>query len=338
MSSLDIGIDLGTSTIIAGTPGRGIVVREPSVVAVNTNTGGVIDIGEKAYGMIGRTPAHIKVIRPVEDGVVSNFSMTEATMRYLMQKVSRNHLIKPRVIVCIPSQITGVESQSVIDATVAAGARQVYLIEEPIAAAIGAGLDISRPQGHLIVDIGGGTADIAVLSLNGVVCKRSLRVAGRSFDEEIIRFMRARHNLLIGEKTAEQVKIEIAAVGKSPENLETEVKGRGLLTGLPTKVKIATADLYDGLTEIVLQIVLATQNVLERTPPELVGDIKQNGLVMTGGGSLLRGMSNLLEERLGVCANIADDAVESVAAGTIMAFSRLEGLFDGFVRPSTHRH
>ena len=338
MSSLDIGVDLGTSSIIAGTPGRGILLREPSVVAVDSHSGEVIVIGQKAYDMIGRTPASIKTILPVEDGVVSNFSMTEAIMRYTMQSVSRNHLIKPRVIVCIPSQITGVESQSVIDATVSAGARQVYLIEEPIAAAIGAGLNISKPKGHLIVDIGGGTTDVAVLSLNGVVCKRSLRVAGRTFDEAIIRHMRNKHNLLVGEKTAEQVKIEIGSVHHQYENRQISVKGRGLVNGLPTKINITTSELYEELTEIALQIAQTVQNVLERTPPELVGDIKQAGLVMTGGGSLLCGLNRLLEDRLGVEANIAGDAIQSVALGTIQAFSQLEGLFDGFTRPSTHRH
>ena len=338
MSSLDIGIDLGTSTLIAGTPGRGIIVHEPSVVAVKASSGNVIDIGKRAYDMVGRTPVGIKVVRPVEDGVVSNYGLTEATMRYLMEKVSRNHLIKPRVIVCIPSQITGVESQSVIDATVAAGARQVYLIEEPIAAAIGAGLDISKPKGRLIVDIGGGTTDVAVLSMNGVVCKRSLRVAGRAFEEIIIRHMRLKHNLLIGERTAEKVKEEIGNVYKGYKNLTTIVKGRGLLTGLPAKVEVNTDELYEGLAEVAVQIVQTVQNVLERTPPELAGDIRQSGLMMTGGGALLGGMNQLLENRLGIQANIAETTVENVAKGTIKAFSCMDALFDGFTRSSTHRH
>jgi rod shape-determining protein MreB len=338
LSSLDIGIDLGTCTIIAGTQQRGVVVREPSVMAVNAKTDEVIDIGESVYHMIGRTPDTIRIVRPVEDGVVSNFKMTETLMWHLIGKVSRNHLIKPRVIVCVPSVISGVESQAVIDAAAYAGARQVYLIEEPVAAAIGAGIDLSKPQGNLIVDIGGGTSDVAVLSLGGVVCKNSTRVAGRTFDNEIIRHMRSRHNLLIGEKTAEAVKIEIGEVFQSHRDQAMDVKGRNLVTGLPTRVALHSDELYPEMHEIALQIAAGVQNVLERTPPELVGDIKQNGIILTGGGALIGGFAPLLEERIGVTVRIAENAVDSVVLGTIQSFRYLGTLFDGFVRTSTHTH
>ena len=336
--ALDIGIDLGTSTILASDAERKVVIKEPSVVAVDTRTRKVLDIGENVYHMIGRTPDKIQVVRPLKDGVIADYAMTEALIRHLMQRISNNRLIKPRVIVCIPSITTGVEAQSVIDATVAAGTRQVYLIEEPVAAALGAGIDITKPNGNMVVDIGGGTADIAVLSLGGVVCKASIKTAGQAFDAAIIKYMRGQYNLLIGEKTAEDIKMGIGSVYLGGENPTMEAKGRNLLTGLPTKVTVSQQELYPYLHEVALQIVKEVQGVMEKTPPELVADIRDNGLVMTGGGALLGGLDELLEERITVRARLADNVVECVSLGTIKGFDYLGTLFDGFIRSSTHSH
>lgn len=336
--SLDVGIDLGTSTILASDAERGVVVKEPSVVAVDTRTGKVLDIGERVYHMIGRTPDKIRVVRPLQDGVIADYKMTEALIRHLMQKINQNQLIKPRVIVCIPSVTTGVEAQSVIEATVAAGARQVYLIEEPVAAAIGAGLDITKPNGNMIVDIGGGTTDVAVLSLGGVVCKASVKTAGEAFDAAIIKYLRSRYNLLVGEKTAEKIKMQIASVYPGEDDPSMDAKGRGLLTGLPTRVRITQSELYPCLHEIAMVLVREVQGVLEKTPPELVGDIRDNGLILTGGGSLLGGLVQLLEEKITVHARLAENPVECVSIGTIKSFSYLGTLFDGFVRSTTHTH
>ena len=337
MASLDIGIDLGTCTTVAA--GRdGEIIREPSILAIRTKTGEILDVGENVYHMLGRTHNNIRIVKPIADGVVSDYRMTEALIRHMLGKICKNQLIKPRVIVCVPSVITSVESQSVIDATVAAGARQVYLIEEPVAAAIGAGIDISRPEGNLIVDIGGGTCDIAVLSLGGVVCKHSMRVAGSAFDNTIIRHMRTEHNMLVGEKTAEATKFAVGSVWHGSEDLVYDVKGRNLLTGLPTKVAISRSELMGGLSEVAMQIAQAVQSVLERTPPELVGDIKSNGLVLTGGSALINGMDNLLTKAIGVNAYLASDAVDCVAKGTVKSFGFLGTLFDGFVHPATHVH
>jgi rod shape-determining protein MreB len=337
LAALDIGIDLGTSTILAGNTTKGVMIREPAVVAINKRSGKVIAVGDDVFCMIGRTPDHIEVIRPLSDGVISNYKMTGVLIRYVLQKIARNQLLKPRLIICVPSAITGVESQSVIDAAVEAGARQVYLIEEPVAAAIGAGLDITKPSGNMIVDIGGGTSDVAVLSLKGVVCKTSIKTAGRTFDDVIARHMRVNYGLLVGEKTAEEIKIQIGSVW--PDNPEKEMiaKGRDLVSGLPGKVTVTRSELIPVLQEVAMQIFQAAQNVLERTPPELVGDIRTSGIVMTGGGALLDGLDAFIGRGAKVKTSIAENPIECVAMGTAKSFAYLGELFDGFLHCS-HTH
>ncbi len=338
MASLDIGIDLGTSTILASDSRREIVIREPSVVAVKRKTGEIISIGEEVYKMIGRTPGTIQIIHPLEDGVISDYHMTEVLIKHLLRKINYNQLLKPRISVCVPSGITEVESKAVLQAAVAAGARKVYLIEEPVAAAIGSGIDISLPIGNLIVDIGGGTTDVAVLSLNGIVCKHSIRVAGNKFDEAIVKYMRAKYNLLIGEKTAEQIKIEIGSVFPDGNEVEYYAKGRDLIGGLPKQILITRKELVPTLRDVAVAVVRAVQFVLEKTPPELVGDIRDNGIVMTGGGCLLHGLDKMLEIGTKVRAAVAENCIECVAVGTARSFAYLDTLNDGFAHLATHKH
>lgn len=336
MAYLDIGIDLGTSTVIANDSSRKTIISEPALVAMNIKTGKVIAIGESVYKMVGRTPDHIQVLQPLMDGVISDFKTTEVLIKHLLQKICKNQLVKPRVTICVPSAITGVESQAVIDAAVSAGARCVYLIEEPVAAAIGAGIDLSLPNGNMIIDIGGGTTDIAVLSLNGIVEKTSLRVAGQRFDEALIKYMRSEYNLLIGEKIAEAAKIKIGSVEPNVPDVSTDIKGRDLISGLPKKVTVKRSELYPLYTEIAESLVRATQTVLEKTPPELVGDIHTNGILMTGGGSLIDGLDRLIQKRTKVPVKIAENPRECVAIGTAKSFEYLDKLVDGFVQKSAY--
>lgn len=338
MASIDIGIDLGTATVIVYLGNKGIVLKEPSVVAINSNTGEVLSVGEEAYRMIGRTPNYIRAIRPLEDGVISDYDSTEQMIKYFLKKVSGGAILRPRVSVCVPSGITEVESNAVVDSAVAAGARKVYLIEEPVAAAIGAGIDITRPNGVLIVDVGGGTCDIAMLSLAGIVSKTSIKVAGNKFDAAVTRHIRNTYSILIGERTAEMVKQEIGNVYEANPNVKTAIKGRNLVNGLPQKLEISQADLYAPLNELAMQIVHSIQQVLERTPPELVGDVHSNGVVLTGGGSLIKGLPELITHHLHVKATIADNPVECVAIGTGKSFNYLHELQDGFIGAPTHRH
>ncbi|MEM1485337.1 rod shape-determining protein [Oscillospiraceae bacterium PP1C4] len=338
MASNDIGIDLGTATVLVYYGVNGIVLREPSVVAVNTRTGAILSVGDEAHAMIGKTPAQITAIRPLEDGVISDYKMTEEMIKYFMKKACPSNVLKPRVAICVPSLITGVEAQAVVDAAVVAGARNVYLIEEPVAAAIGAGIDLARPNGNMILDIGGGTSDIAVLSLNGIVCKTSLRLAGDKFNEAIIRHVRTQYNLLIGERMAESLKIAIASADENAENISYEIKGRHLATGLPTKMDITRAELYPVVLDNVVIIRDAVHSVLEKTPPELVGDIHENGLVMTGGGALLHGLGDYLSRHLKMPVRLADNPVECVAIGTGRSFEFIDQLYDGFVSSSIHKH
>ncbi|WRS27512.1 rod shape-determining protein [Oscillospiraceae bacterium MB08-C2-2] len=340
MSSLDIGIDLGTSNLIATDVEHSTLIREPAVVALSTRTGQVIGIGQEVYRMIGREPKTIQIVHPLRDGVISDFKMTEVMLKYLLKKICGGSLLKPRVALCVPSAITPVESRAVIDSAVGAGARKVYLIEEPVAAAIGAGVDISKPEGNLIVDIGGGTCDIAVLSLYGIVCKASLKVAGGRFDEALIRYIRGRYNLLIGDKSAEELKMKVGTVFPeegAPEEY-WDIKGRDLLTGLPKKIQISRSETVEPLQEQIYSIIRAVQGVLEKTPPELVGDIRTNGIILTGGGSLLHGLDRLMEQETHVVTRTAPEALECVAMGTAKSFDYLGKLFDGFVNPSTHTH
>ena len=314
----DIGIDLGTATVIAYVKGKGIVLREPSVVAVNNQTNDVLAVGEEARRMLGRTPGNIVATRPLKDGVISNYTVTE-------------NFFSPRIMICIPSQVTEVERRAVIDAATQAGARRVYLIEEPIAAAIGAGIDISKPCGNMVVDIGGGTADIAVISLGGSVVSTSIKVAGDKFDEAIVKYIKRNHNMMIGERTAEELKVNIGCVYPKMQEEEMEIRGRDLLTGLPKTVVINSTEMLEALAEPAMAIVDAVHSTLEKTPPELSADISDRGIYMTGGGCLVDGLDKLIQNQTGINVMIAKDAVSCVALGTGKALDNLDTL-DGKAR------
>ena len=314
----DIGIDLGTASVLVYVKGKGVVLKEPSVVAFDRNTNKIKAIGEAARLMLGRTPGNIVAVRPLRQGVISDYTVTEKMLSYFISRTVGKSLFgrKPRISVCVPSGATEVEKKAVEDATYQAGAREVSIIEEPVAAAIGAGIDIAKPCGNMIVDIGGGTADIAVISLGGVVVSNSIKVAGDDFDEAIVRFMRKKHNLLIGERTAEEIKINVGTVYKRPENLTMDVRGRNLVTGLPKTVTVTSEETEEALREPAYQIVDAVHNVLERTPPELAADISDRGIVLTGGGSLIQGLEELIEEKTGINTMTAEDPLTAVAIGT----------------------
>ena len=314
----DIGIDLGTASVLVYVKGKGVVLKEPSVVAFDRNTNKIKAIGEEARLMLGITPGNIVEVRPLRQGVISDYTVTEKMLSYFISRTVGKSLFgrKPRISVCVPSGATEVEKKAVEDATYQAGAREVSIIEEPVAAAIGAGIDIAKPCGNMIVDIGGGTADIAVISLGGVVVSNSIKVAGDDFDEAIVRFMRKKHNLLIGERTAEEIKINVGTVYKRPENLTMDVRGRNLVTGLPKTVTVTSEETEEALREPAYQIVDAVHNVLERTPPELAADISDRGIVLTGGGSLIQGLEELIEEKTGINTMTAEDPLTAVAIGT----------------------
>ena len=314
----DIGIDLGTASVLVYVKGKGVVLKEPSVVAFDRNTNKIKAIGEEARLMLGRTPGNIVAVRPLRQGVISDYTVTEKMLSYFISRTVGKSLFgrKPRISVCVPSGATEVEKKAVEDATYQAGAREVSIIEEPVAAAIGAGIDIAKPCGNMTVDIGGGTADIAVISLGGVVVSNSIKVAGDDFDEAIVRFMRKKHNLLIGERTAEEIKINVGTVYKRPENLTMDVRGRNLVTGLPKTVTVTSEETEEALREPAYQIVDAVHNVLERTPPELAADISDRGIVLTGGGSLIQGLEELIEEKTGINTMTAEDPLTAVAIGT----------------------
>lgn len=327
----DIGIDLGTATVLVYIKGKGIVLREPSVVAIDKNTNKVLAVGEEARRMLGRTPGNIVAIRPLKDGVISDYYVTEKMLKYFIKKVCKNRIFKPRIMVCVPSGVTEVEKRAVVDAAMQAGAKKTYLIEEPISAAIGAGVDISKACGCMVVDIGGGTTDIAVISLGGNVVSSSIKVAGDKFDEAIVRYIRKKHNIMIGERTAEELKIQIGTVYPRKENVCREIRGRNLLTGLPNVVKITSEELMEALDETVMSIVEEVHSVLERTPPELSADISDNGILMTGGGCLIYGLDKLIEKNTGIKVTIAEDAVSCVANGTGKALDNIEAIERSFV-------
>jgi len=313
----DIGIDLGTASILVYIRGKGVVLKEPSVVAFDRDTNKIKAIGENARLMLGRTPGNIVAVRPLRQGVISDYKVTERMMKYFIQKaMGRRTFRKPRVAVCVPSGVTEVEKKAVEDATYEAGAREVSIIEEPIAAAIGAGIDISRPCGNMIVDIGGGTSDIAVISLGGTVVSASIKVAGDDFDEAIVRWMRKKHNLLVGERSAEDLKIKIGTVYDVGEETFMDVRGRDLVTGLPKTITVSSRETEEALREPVNQIVETIHSVLEKTPPELAADIADRGIVLTGGGSLLRGLEELIYSRTGINTITAEDPMTAVAVGT----------------------
>ena len=322
----DIGIDLGTATVIAYVRGKGVVLREPSVVAVDNNTNEVLAVGQEARRMLGRTPGNIVATRPLKDGVISNYTVTEKMLKYFINKIGGKSIFAPRIMICIPSQVTEVERKAVIDAASQAGARKVYLIEEPIAAAIGAGIDISRPCGNMIVDIGGGTTDIAVISLGGSVVSSSIKVAGDKFDEAVIKYIKKKHNVIIGERTAEELKVNIGCVYPKIQDVEMDIRGRDLTTGLPKTLTIYSSEMMEALIEPAMLIVEAVHAVLEKTPPELAADISDKGIYMTGGGSLLDGLDKLLQEKTGINVMIANDTVSCVALGTGKALDNLDVL------------
>ena len=322
----DIGIDLETATVIAYVKGKGIVLREPSVVAVDNNTGNVLAVGKEARKMLGRTPGNIVATRPLREGVISNYTVTEKMLKYFINRVCGKFVFAPRIMICIPSQVTEVEKKAVIDAASQAGARRVYLIEEPIAAAIGAGIDISKPCGNMVVDIGGGTTDIAVISLGGSVVSESLKVAGDKFDEAIVKYIKKRHNVMIGERTAEELKINIGCVYPKIQDMDMDIRGRDLITGLPKTITVHSSEMLEALIEPAMMIVDSVHSVLEKTPPELAADISDKGIYMTGGGCLVDGLDKLLQEKTGINVMIAQDAVSCVALGTGKALDNLDAL------------
>ena len=327
----DIGIDLGTATVIAYVKGKGIVLREPSVVAVNNNTGEVLAIGQEARRMLGRTPGNIVATRPLREGVISDYTVTEKMLKHFINKVCGKFIFAPRIMICIPSQVTEVEKKAVIDAASQAGARKVFLIEEPIAAAIGAGLDISKACGSMIVDIGGGTTDIAVISLGGSVVSASLKIAGDKFDEYIVKYIKKKHNIMIGERTAEELKVSIGCVYPKIQDIEMDIRGRDLITGLPKTITIYSSEMMEALQEPAMLIIDAVHSVLERTPPELAADISDKGIYMTGGGCLVDGLDKLLAEKTGINVMIAEDAISCVAIGAGEALDNLDSL-EGKIR------
>ncbi len=313
----NIGIDLGTASVLVYIKGQGIVIREPSVVAVDKDSNTILAVGEEARRMLGRTPGNIVAIRPLREGVISNFEITEKMLQYFIEKaLGKRSFVKPTIAVCVPSSVTEVEKRAVEDATSQAGARRVHIIEEPIAAAIGSGIDIGRACGSMVVDIGGGTTDIAVISLGGAVVSHSLKVAGDNFDEAIIRYIRKKHNVLIGERTAEDLKIKIGTAFERTIPVSLDVRGRNLITGLPKNFTVTSDEMLEALHESTSMISGAVHNVLEKTPPELAADIFERGIVMTGGGSLLYGLDKLIQHETGVRAMVAEDAVSCVAIGT----------------------
>ena len=335
--SSDIGIDLGTATVLVYLKGKGIVLNEPSVVAVDRVTGKLIAVGSEAQETLGRTPGNIVAIRPLREGVISDYEMTECMIKEFIRKVQGFRLFKPNVVICGPSIITEVEERAVIDAGTQAGAKRVFLIEEPVAAAIGAGIDITKPNGNLVVDVGGGTTDIAVISLGGVVESTSIKIAGDKFDEAIIKYIRRKHNALIGERTAEQIKKNIGCVYPRSEEEIMEVKGRCLMTGLPRTFTVSSTEVLEALEEVSSAIVEAIHSVLERTPPELTGDISSNGIVMTGGGSLICGFDKLVASKTGIPTRVADEAVSCVAYGTGNCLENLSRMQDGTINLSRQR-
>ena len=322
----DIGVDLGTANVLVYVRGKGIVLQEPSVVAMDRDSGRVIAVGSEARRMLGRTPGNIIAIRPLRDGVIADYDVTEKMLRYFISKAdgSRKLFFRPRIMVCIPSGVTGVEERAVRQAAVQAGAKEAHLIEEPLAAALGAGVDISQPSGSMVVDIGGGTTDIAVLSLGGIVCSKSLRVGGDKFDEAIVRYIRKEYNLAIGERTAEELKMEVATADlPDAADKQMEIRGRDMLSGLPRAVAVTRRQVHEAIRETLDLVVAGVKEVLERTSPELAADIINSGIIMTGGGSLLDGIDRLISRETGLPVNIAEDPLSCVAKGTGLALNTL---------------
>ncbi|KAA0257380.1 rod shape-determining protein [Deferribacter autotrophicus] len=323
--SNDLAIDLGTANTLIYVRGKGIVCNEPSVVAINNNTNEILAVGNEAKSMLGRTPANIVAIRPMKDGVIANFEVTEKMLRYFIQKVHhRKSLVRPRIVICIPSGGTQVEKRAVKDSAIQAGAREVYLIEEPMAAAIGAGLPIQEPTGNMIVDIGGGTTEVAVISLSGIVYANSVRVGGDEMDEAIVNYIKRKYNLLIGMNAAEQIKMKIGSAFKTEEEMSVEIKGRDLVTGIPKTIEITDDEVREALNDAVSKIVDAVKIALEKTPPELAADIVDKGIVLTGGGALLKGLDKRLSEETGLPIIVSDDPLTAVALGSGKVLEELD--------------
>ncbi|MGA1847531.1 rod shape-determining protein [Deferribacter abyssi] len=323
--SNDLAIDLGTANTLIYVRGKGVVCNEPSVVAINNNTGEILAVGNEAKSMLGRTPANIVAIRPMKDGVIANFEVTEKMLRYFIQKVHhRKSLVRPRIVICIPSGGTQVEKRAVKDSAIQAGAREVYLIEEPMAAAIGAGLPIQEPTGNMIVDIGGGTTEVAVISLSGIVYANSVRVGGDEMDEAIVNYIKRKYNLLIGTNAAEQIKMKIGSAFKTEEEMSVEIKGRDLVTGIPKTIEITDDEVREALNDAVSKIVDAVKIALEKTPPELAADIVDKGIVLTGGGALLKGLDKRLSEETGLPIIVSDDPLTAVALGSGKVLEELD--------------
>ena len=326
MSRKDIGIDLGTANTLVYVKNVGIVVSEPSVVAINKDTGEVLKVGDDAKEMLGRTPGNIVAIRPLKDGVIADFEVTQAMLKYFISKAHQSAFFKPRVIVCVPSGVTEVEKMAVEEATIQAGAREAFLIEEPMAAAIGANLPVEEPTGSMICDIGGGTSEVAVISLGGIVASKSLRIAGDAFDDAIINYIKKKYNLMAGERSAEAVKIQIGSVYPTEEDREFELSGRDLMTGLPKNVTITSSDVRAALKEPVEQIIMAIKSTLEVTPPELSADIMDRGITLTGGGAMLRGLDKLIYDYTGMPVYIAENPLDCVALGSGMVLDQMDTL------------
>lgn len=323
----DMAVDLGTANTLVYVRGRGIVLNEPSVVAINSNSGGILAVGSEAKRMIGRTPGSIVAIRPLKDGVIADFDTTERMLRYFIQKVHRRrHLAKPRLIVCVPSGITGVEQRAVKDAGYAAGARKVFIIEEPMAAAIGAGLPVHEPTGNMVVDIGGGTSEVAVISLGGIVTSLSVRVGGDALDTSIIQYVKKEYSLMLGERTAEEIKVAVGSAFPTPDEPHAEIRGRDLVTGLPRTIVVSAEEIRRAMDEPVNAIVDAVKATLDRTPPELSGDIMDRGIVLTGGGALLQGLDERLRHETGMPIIVAERTLECVALGSGKCVEEFEAL------------
>ncbi len=338
MANTDIGIDLGTSNIVMTMGNKGVVLSEPSVIAYNTRTERVLAVGKEAYEMIGRNPEYIAVKRPISEGVISDDDLTHSMIREFILKVTGRQLIKPKIIICIPSSITDIESRAVVEAARSAGSRQIYLIQEPIAAMIGAGININKAKGHMIVDIGGGTTDVAIVSMNGVVTSHTIKTAGNSIDRSIIKYMQNKYKLLVGERTAEKVKMELCNLYDPTDEITYTVKGRSLIKGLPAQLNLSEIELFQAIEDDTFAIMEAVRKVLEDAPPELVGDIYDKGLLLTGGGALLGGLPQLIKRTLGINCHIAKDAINCAAKGTGMAFGKLTALLDGFESATVYKY
>ena len=330
MATTDIGIDLGTANTVITIGKKGVVLSEPSAIAYHKRNKSILAVGKRAYDMIGKTPEFIEVIQPLANGVISDDQMTHYMIKEFILKVTGHHLVKPRIIICVPSFITDVEKRAVVEAAMSAGSRKAYLIDEPIEALIGAGVNIGKARGNMIVDIGGGTTDVAIVSMNGLVTSHSIKVAGNTLDQAIIRYMQTKYKLLIGARTAERIKIELTNLYDPREDITAWVKGRNLVSGMPEMVEISEVELFEAVEDEIAEILEAIKLVLEETPPELVGDIYENGVLLAGGGAMLSGLRKLIERTLQVKCVIAKDSLHCVAKGTAIAFRKMNHLLDGF--------